>query len=223
MMGCIDRWWRIEMLLQSWDNVDVLTCKWPSFFRTAWFCEVQHVTKQDINLQIIVELCIIWVAYFDIVILIGKAYGFFVTYYGMVVHQEWELWHTIGVGDGEVGICLDHLLLLFWSLIFLVWGIIVAIAELAMRGKSSNTTPKISSKVFVTEYSNNVIWMGLLLGNDWWCICIVWWDNLDGVICWEWEVDLSSVFGTIGLHIGLPMLHRLGIPLLKTIKCPLVC
>jgi hypothetical protein len=73
---------------------------------------VQHVTKQDVNLQIIVKLCIIWVAYFIIVILIGKAYGVLVTCLRLVVHQEGELQHPIGVGHGEVDICLDHLLLL---------------------------------------------------------------------------------------------------------------
>jgi hypothetical protein len=42
----------------------------------------------------------------------------------------------------------------------------LTIAELAMRGKLSSTTTKISPRAFVTEYSDNVLWMGLFLGHD---------------------------------------------------------
>ncbi len=50
MMECIDRWWRIEVLLQSWDNVDVLTCEWPSFCRTAWSCVLFNMSPRKMSI-----------------------------------------------------------------------------------------------------------------------------------------------------------------------------
>ncbi len=80
--------------------------------------------------------------------------------------------------------------------IFLVQGILWTIAELTMRGKLSSTTPKISPQAFVTEYLDNVLWMGSLVGHGWWFIWVVWWDNLDGVM---WYVRNGKWIGAMSL------------------------